>query len=192
MVQGGGAAYLNMLLHSLKKVLEQKSSFFNYPHLLGALAQTHTKPFLDAFFLDEDLATYKLRTIFGERYDPPRRAPEKAILEWCEQDASSLYIKLTRYLHPIVMKAREGYFGWKPIVHRIVANAPNLTQVLDAISSNAFRGLREQPEAFEALRGDYPFRREPGAYSVKLFQSWPEINHLFESLGFAVLADQCY
>lgn len=54
------------------------------------------------------------------------------------------------------------------------------------------RKLRDQPHAFEALRGDYPFRREPEAYSVKLFQAYPEINTLFEALGFAVLEDQCF
>jgi len=54
------------------------------------------------------------------------------------------------------------------------------------------RRLRDRPQAFESLRGDYPFRREPEAYSVRLFQGDPEINALFESLGFAVLADQCY
>ena len=54
------------------------------------------------------------------------------------------------------------------------------------------RRFRENPAKFESLRGDYPFRREPVAYAVRLFQAWPEISRLFESLGFSVLADQCY
>jgi hypothetical protein len=45
--------------------------------------------------------------------------------------------------------------------------------------------------AFEALRGDYPFRREPHAYSVRLFQGYEEITETLEALGFSVLSDYC-
>ena len=51
--------------------------------------------------------------------------------------------------------------------------------------------LRAQPEAFESLRGSYPFRREPQAYSVRLFQGYEEIRRTLESLGFSMLADHC-
>lgn len=51
--------------------------------------------------------------------------------------------------------------------------------------------LRDNPGAFESLRGDYPLRREPSAYSVRLFQGYPEIVDIFEALGFSVLADHC-
>ena len=51
--------------------------------------------------------------------------------------------------------------------------------------------LRDRPEAFESLRGDYPLRREPAAYSVRLFQGYPEIREVFEELGFSVLSDHC-
>ncbi len=53
------------------------------------------------------------------------------------------------------------------------------------------RHLRSAPDTFENLRGDYPFRREPGAYAVRLFQGYPEIREILEKLGFDVLADQC-
>ena len=51
--------------------------------------------------------------------------------------------------------------------------------------------LREHPEAFESLRGNYPLRREPQAYSVRLFQGYKEIEEINEALGFSMLADQC-
>jgi len=51
--------------------------------------------------------------------------------------------------------------------------------------------LREQPELFETLRGDYPFRREPGAYRVKLFQPYEELNTILQKLGFELLSDYC-
>jgi erythronate-4-phosphate dehydrogenase len=51
--------------------------------------------------------------------------------------------------------------------------------------------LRSAPDKFEKLRGDYPFRREPSAYAVRLFQGYPEIRTILEQLGFDVLSDQC-
>ena len=53
------------------------------------------------------------------------------------------------------------------------------------------RRLRNHPEAFETLRGDYPLRREPGIYSIRLFQGYQEIKATLEALGFSVLADHC-
>lgn len=51
--------------------------------------------------------------------------------------------------------------------------------------------LRNAPESFESLRGNYPFRREPAAYAVRLFQGYPEIRDVLEKLRFDVLSDQC-
>ena len=53
------------------------------------------------------------------------------------------------------------------------------------------RRLRSRPEAFESLRGDYPLRREPHVYSIRLFQGYREIQETLEALGFSVLADHC-
>ncbi len=51
--------------------------------------------------------------------------------------------------------------------------------------------LKNNPKDFEKLRGDYPFRREPNAYSVRLFQGSNEIRNQLEIMGFSVLADYC-
>jgi erythronate-4-phosphate dehydrogenase len=53
------------------------------------------------------------------------------------------------------------------------------------------QNLRNTPDRFEILRGDYPFRREPTAYAVRLFQGYPEIREILEGLRFDVLSDQC-
>lgn len=53
------------------------------------------------------------------------------------------------------------------------------------------RRLRENPSAFEELRGSYPPRREPPAYSVRLFQGYRELTEQLEALGFSVLSDYC-
>jgi len=60
-------------------------------------------------------------------------------------------------------------------------------QTYDVTSDD--RRLRESPAAFEQLRGEYPFRREPSAYSVRLFQGYREITELLEKLGFSVQMD---
>ncbi|MCK5136432.1 MAG: 4-phosphoerythronate dehydrogenase PdxB [Bacteroidales bacterium] len=62
-------------------------------------------------------------------------------------------------------------------------------QTYDVTSDD--RRLRSNPEAFERLRGDYPLRREPAAYSVRLFQGYTEVTVLLEKLGFSVLTDYC-
>ncbi len=49
--------------------------------------------------------------------------------------------------------------------------------------------LRNDPGTFERLRGDYPFRREPPAYSVRLSQGFRGITSKLEILGFSVLSD---
>ena len=49
--------------------------------------------------------------------------------------------------------------------------------------------LRKDPLAFERLRGDYPFRREPGVYTVRLLKESTRFRKLLESLGFTVLTD---
>jgi erythronate-4-phosphate dehydrogenase len=53
------------------------------------------------------------------------------------------------------------------------------------------RSLRSDPAAFEHLRGSYPFRREPSAYAVRLFQGYRESADALEALGFSVLSDYC-
>jgi erythronate-4-phosphate dehydrogenase len=51
--------------------------------------------------------------------------------------------------------------------------------------------LRSAPGSFEQFRGEYPFRREPSAYAVRLFQGYQELYTLLEKLGFSVLGDFC-
>ena len=53
------------------------------------------------------------------------------------------------------------------------------------------RRLRSTPGSFELLRGEYPFRREPSAYAVRLFQGYQELYTVMEKLGFSVLGDYC-
>jgi erythronate-4-phosphate dehydrogenase len=62
-------------------------------------------------------------------------------------------------------------------------------QTYDVSSDHA--ELMKNPGAFERLRGDYPVRREPPAYSVRLFQGHREIITKLEKLGFSVLSDHC-
>jgi erythronate-4-phosphate dehydrogenase len=77
------------------------------------------------------------------------------------------------------------------------ASAGNMTELLWEIYSQTYdislddQRLRKAPESFEALRGQYPFRRESSAYAVRLFQAYPEIREILEKLGFDVLADSC-
>ena len=86
----------------------------------------------------------------------------------------------------------------QPERKEILADASgNLPEVLWEVYRNCYdvesdhRRLRESPEAFELLRGEYPFRREAPAYAVRLFQGYPRIREVLEKLGFSVLSDSC-
>ena len=46
--------------------------------------------------------------------------------------------------------------------------------------------LRASPGTFEKQRGDYPFRREPPAYSIKLSNAKPGVTDNLASLGFRI------
>jgi len=53
------------------------------------------------------------------------------------------------------------------------------------------RALREQPGSFETMRGEYRTRREPPAYTVRLYNDDGVYRRLLEQLGFQVLGDFC-
>jgi erythronate-4-phosphate dehydrogenase len=52
---------------------------------------------------------------------------------------------------------------------------------------NDDRALRENPQLFEQLRGDYPVRREFASHSIRATNVEPEVMDKLEKLGFRVL-----
>jgi len=86
-----------------------------------------------------------------------------------------------------------------PAPHEILADASEggIDQLLWEVYRQTYdvslddRKLREGPEAFEQLRGNYPPRREPPAYSVRFARGHRELGEVLENLGFSVLADHC-
>lgn len=86
-----------------------------------------------------------------------------------------------------------------PEISEILSDASegNLFELLWEVYAQSYdvsaddQRLRNAPDSFEALRGNYPFRREPVAYAVRLFQGYPEIREILEKLRFDVLSDQC-
>ena len=49
------------------------------------------------------------------------------------------------------------------------------------------RALRAHPECFEQLRGDYPVRREPTAFTLRLQGGTPELAETLSAIGFNVI-----
>jgi len=98
-----------------------------------------------------------------------------------------------------------GLDDWSPVgmpvpeISEILADASenDLSELLWDIYAQTYdvssddQRLKSAPESFENLRGEYPFRREPVAYAVRLFQGYPEIREVLENLRFDVLSDQC-
>ena len=54
------------------------------------------------------------------------------------------------------------------------------------------RALRAHPECFEKLRGDYPVRREPTAFTLRLSGGSPEMAVRLSDLGFQVITNQSH
>lgn len=53
--------------------------------------------------------------------------------------------------------------------------------------------FREKPELFELLRGNYPVRREPHNFSVRLtIHSYEEVELILNELGFSILELDCF
>ena len=93
---------------------------------------------------------------------------------------------------------------WRP--EAIPAPAQPLTFTLDAagktrqeVLSEAIihtydpladdRALRTHPERFEQLRGDYPIRREPSAFTLRLQGGEPGLAETLRALGFQVVTN---
>lgn len=99
-----------------------------------------------------------------------------------------------------------GLDNWKPVnvpgpANRTVFADGESGEELDIISEvyAATYSVQEDHDRFmdnmsdfEKLRGDYRIRREPSAYSVKLFNDDGKFRKIFEGLGFDVLADSCF
>lgn len=51
------------------------------------------------------------------------------------------------------------------------------------------RALRAHPECFEQLRGDYPVRREPTAFTLRLQGGAPELAETLSAIGFNVITN---
>ena len=49
--------------------------------------------------------------------------------------------------------------------------------------------LRAQPACFEKLRGDYPVRREPTAFTMRLQGGTPEMAEALSALGFKLMTE---
>jgi erythronate-4-phosphate dehydrogenase len=78
------------------------------------------------------------------------------------------------------------------------AGSGNILQVVSEVYDATYRieedhkALQSAPGAFEELRGNYRIRREPGAYSVRLYNDDGHVRHVLEGLGFGVIGDACF
>ncbi|MBR5075894.1 MAG: 4-phosphoerythronate dehydrogenase PdxB [Bacteroidales bacterium] len=80
----------------------------------------------------------------------------------------------------------------QPLEFTLDASGKSLQEVLSEALLYTYdiladdRALRAHPECFEQLRGDYPVRREPSAFTVRLQGSPPETEERLALLGFNV------
>lgn len=82
----------------------------------------------------------------------------------------------------------------QPLVFELDASGKSLQEVLSEALLYSYdiladdRALRANPDRFEQLRGDYPVRREPAAFTVRLRGGTAEMAARLRALGFLVEA----
>ncbi len=132
-------ASIELCRHLVKGFQEHRIYSFEYPRLLGHLAQIQPYIFLDAF-IGRDEYIFRRRT-FGdlERVDSPvNQIPENILIDWCEQDPG------TRY--PLIVSSMQTYSKlkdseellWQPILYIIFEKAPDLQEVLSQLESEIY------------------------------------------------------
>jgi erythronate-4-phosphate dehydrogenase len=97
-----------------------------------------------------------------------------------------------------------GLTGWyppdvpEPADKEIIIDGAGktITDILSEATTRSYdilkddRLLRESPETFEYQRSNYPFRREPGSYCVRLFNDRQDIGSILQKLGFRLIMSQ--
>lgn len=80
----------------------------------------------------------------------------------------------------------------QPLRFRLEAAGKSRQQVLSEALLHTYdpladdRALRADPASFEQLRGDYPVRREPTAFTLDLQDGSPELAETLSAIGFTV------
>lgn len=78
------------------------------------------------------------------------------------------------------------------------AGSGEIMQVVSEVYAQTYNieedhiALQSAPGAFEELRGNYRMRREPAAYSVRLYNDDGHVRKVLEGLGFDVIGDSCF
>lgn len=113
---------------------EYKIHSFDYPRLLRVLAQIQPFIFLDSFIGTDDYIFRRMTLGDFERADSPvNQIPEKAIIDWCDQDPE------TRY--PLIVSSMQMYSNlkdseelcWHPVLSTIFEKTQNLQAVFSQL-----------------------------------------------------------
>jgi erythronate-4-phosphate dehydrogenase len=73
--------------------------------------------------------------------------------------------------------------GGGKTVEQVVCEAVLATYVIDNDSDS----LKDNPKAFEKLRGDYPVRREFTVYTVNIRNASLQMIHVLKNFGFKII-----
>lgn len=127
---------------------------FEYPQLLGRLAQTQPYIFLDTF-IGGDEYIFRRRT-FGdlERVDSPvNQIPESIIIDWCERVPETRYPSIVSSMQMYLKPKDSEELCWHPILPTIFAQSPNLQAVLSQLENEIY------PMSWSGSRADAMAKR---------------------------------
>lgn len=125
--------------HLATAIMEHRVYAFEYPRLLGSLAQAQPITFLDVFLGGNNVEDNQRRRMFSHdiesRSIPLDQIPDGELLSWCEKDCAVRYPIVASAIQPFTQSAETGKLEWKRVVYAIFERAPDLDAVLEQFAA---------------------------------------------------------
>lgn len=125
---------------------------FDYPELLGKLAELQPTAFLDVFLSAEARENHRLHKLFLDDLERGRNPLDKIgdadLIAWCDRDPSNRYPVIASSISSFKRTSREHALEWNPLVYKLFEEAPNLSDILQAIGTDL------EPMAWSGSRAD--------------------------------------
>ena len=108
--------------------------------LLFSLASVQPGIFLDSFLGASQADQNRLRWVFFSDFDrdgnPLDLIADERITAWCNIDPEARYTRLAWAIDPFTTPKDGSALFWKPIVEKLVQQAPNLSAVLESLADS--------------------------------------------------------
>lgn len=113
----------------VSRVNEYQAFAPHYSYFVQSLAKTQP-----VVFLDEFVGTGRGMSHEFHQGNPLRLIPDAEIVEWCDAEPETRYVKIAGNIDTVMKAGDEGGLAWRPIVHRLLEKSPNIPNTLAALA----------------------------------------------------------